>query len=112
MAKAFIPRVLSANRVGDGRVVFLTADKAGWSEIIADSGVWTSAESEAEALAAARRDEAACLVLDICAVEVEGSGPKLKPIALREMIRAARRPTITPNMPAGFTLDAGVGGRN
>lgn len=110
MSKAFVAKVVSANRLSDGRVVFLESDRTRWSENFRVAGVWRDAESEATALAAAQKSAAANVVLDVVSIEVTGEGDKLRPVALRETIRASLRPTVAPRMPDGFALDTTLGG--
>jgi len=87
-----MPKFVSANRLSDGIVVYLGADGAwlaAWDEArpFADG-----AEAEA-ALAAAREDARRSLVVDPFLVEVESGAVGLRPITLRNAIRA-RGPTI------------------
>ena len=110
MAKAFVSQIISANRLADGRVVFLLPDLSGWTADFRASGVWTNTEALEAAMRAAKAAEAANVVLDIVTVEVEGEGDRLKPTGLREQIRASLRPTIVPRLPEGFTLDSAHGG--
>lgn len=110
MPKAFSPIVTSANRLGDGRVVFLARDRAGWVEDFLSAGVWRTAGEAEVAASAAKAFEAANAVLDIAPVEVIGEGDTLRPVSLRDSIRAALRPTVAPRLPSGFTLDTTFGG--
>lgn len=110
MPKPFIPVVLSANRLGDGRVVFLSRDRSGWVEDFHAAGVWREADKADAATQAARLFESANAVLDIAAVEVTGEGDSLRPVSLRDSIRVALRPTVAPRLPTGFTLDTTFGG--
>jgi len=80
--------VITANRLTDGVVVFQTADAA-WSEDFNRAAVMADAQSTADALARAKHDEAANLVVDAYAVPVEERNGHVAPKALREAIRAA-----------------------
>ena len=96
MAKVFAPKVVSANRLRDGLVVFYTASGE-WVEGFANSAVYTTPEAEAAALAKAVADIAANKVVDVYSFDVAGEGASLKALALRDAIRAAG-PTIVPLM--------------
>ena len=79
--------MIIANRLDDGRVVFFTAAR-GWSTAIADGVVLDDKADEDAAFAAAKADEAGCKVIDPNLIEVSGAGANLKPVAIREAIRA------------------------
>src|SRR5579863_4134418 len=87
-----MPDVITANRLADGVVVFLSGDGS-WSEDFNRAAVMGDAQATAGALARAREDEANNLVVDAYAVPVEERNGHLAPKALREAIRAAG-PTI------------------
>ena len=87
-------QVITASRLTDGAVVFLGQGRA-WVERLGTAEVFTSAESSAEALAAAQKDEQANVVLDIYAIDVADKGGTLTPVKLREAIRA-QGPTVKP----------------
>ena len=80
--------VITANRLSDGVVVFQTADGA-WSEDFNRAAVLADPQATADALARAKRDEIANLVVDPYAVPVEERNGHVGPKALREAIRAA-----------------------
>ncbi len=87
--------ILTANRLGDGRVVFLGAH--GWSERLREA---TVAESDAEkrALEAlGAQSVAACEVVGPYLVEVEPEDGIPVPVHYRERIRAFG-PTIRPQL--------------
>ena len=86
-----MPDIITANRLTDGVVVFLTAD--GWSEDFNRAVVLAGAEATAGALKRAKQDETDNIVVDAYAVAVEERNGHLAPKALREAIRAAG-PTI------------------
>ena len=80
-------QIIIANRLRDGAVVFLGPD-AGWVESIDESRV-VGADADAEtALAQAKADEAACIVIDPYLIDVDTVGGRLKPTVYREEIRA------------------------
>ena len=83
-----MPDVITANRLADGVVVFQTPD-GGWSEDFNRAAVVKDAGATAEALARAKKDEAANLVVDAYSFPVELRNGHVAPKALREAIRAA-----------------------
>lgn len=78
--------IITANRLGDGRVVFQSA--SGWSHDIAHAAVLHTKDAVAAALDRANADAAANLVVEPYAVEVKQSASGLVPARLRERIRA------------------------
>ena len=88
-------RIVTANRLDDGLVVYLNG--AGWSERIGDARV-AGAEGDAAALLAqAEAPEQAVRVVGPYLIEVtrEGAGPR--PVSHREAIRALG-PTVRPDL--------------
>ena len=85
--------VLTANRLGDGRVVFLSADGA-WSSRLDAARVATD-EAEEQALAAlGAAAEAQCLVVGSYLVPIRETADRtLTPVSFRERIRA-QGPTV------------------
>ncbi len=84
--------VVTANRLGDGAVVYRTAD-GGWSVRLEDAeDVAREAEAE-ELVAKTAADVAACRVVEPYALAVERTGTGLRPLSQRERIRA-RGPTV------------------
>jgi hypothetical protein len=79
--------IITANRLADGVVVFQNAD-GGWDDDFNGAAVHDAKEATAAALTRARLDEAANLVVDAYAVEVEARNGHYAPKALREAIRA------------------------
>jgi len=79
--------MIIANRLKDGVVVFLAAGER-WVPKIGDGRVIEDVAEQQSLLAAAKADEAKCLVVDpvLIDVVVEPTGPK--PVAIREAIRA------------------------
>jgi hypothetical protein len=82
----------TANRLNDGRVVYLTGDAA-WSEWIDDAAV-AEDEPDLEILGAqAVAATAACVVVEPYAINVVSDGKTVVPDRLRERIRA-KGPTV------------------
>ncbi len=77
--------VITANRLTDGRVIFLTP--AGWTVRIEEAAVAIDEEERRALEALARRSAVACEVVDPYAVPValEANGPR--PVELRERWR-------------------------
>lgn len=86
--------VITANRLGDGGVVYLST-AGGWTEWLAEADVVESDADEARLLAAAERSVAARLVVAPYAIPVARDGVTLKALSQRERIRA-KGPTIHP----------------
>ncbi|MDZ5648822.1 DUF2849 domain-containing protein [Nitrospirillum sp. BR 11828] len=82
------PKVVTANRLQDGAVVWLTA-AGDWSTRIADAQVQADTAGVETALGIARASAARQEVVEPYAVDVvvEGDGPR--PLKTREWIRAA-----------------------
>ncbi|MBV1705276.1 MAG: DUF2849 domain-containing protein [Hyphomicrobiales bacterium] len=84
-------QIISANRLADGVVVFFAqggADGFVWRERIEDAAVFDAAPDADAALASAKADEAADVVVDPYLFAVERRGGAPRPVALREAIRA------------------------
>lgn len=80
-------KVLTANRLGDGVAVWL--DAAGqWSEQLQDALVARHAEAVGALDAAGRKALASNLVVDVNVIDVEERDGLLRPLRLRERIRA------------------------
>jgi hypothetical protein len=80
--------VITANRLGDGVVVFFDAAGA-WTEDFHRAAPLPDGEATAEALARAKRSEAANEVVEPYAIEIESRNGHFTPKALREAIRAS-----------------------
>ena len=85
------PVVVTANRLTDGHVVWLTED-AGWSEAIADARIFDPADAEA-GIAAALHDEARQIIVAPYTTEMDTAkagetDQGRQPIRFRERIRA------------------------
>ena len=91
-AKAPVLHVITANALGDGLVVFLTAD-GGWSNDIAEARV-VGPDALAEALAYGKAQHDARIVVEPYEIEVTEEAGVPVPVRLRERIRAERGPTV------------------
>ncbi len=85
-------KIVTANRLEDGLVVYLTA-AGGWSESIAESCVALSEQDGAELLSLVDGNGAGAAVVDPYLVEVSEEEGAIRPLDLRETIRA-RGPTV------------------
>jgi hypothetical protein len=94
---AAAPQMVTANRLMDGAVVYLTQGNE-WSEQFADGAVWNDKESADAALEASEAAVEARLVVGpyLFDVAVTEEGPK--PTSARERIRADHKPTIEPEV--------------
>ena len=91
-------KVLTANRLGDGAVVFLTNDN-GWSRSLHRARLAEAGDALALLDAAGRKAVAACQVVGPYLIDVEARDGEVVPTRLRERIRAFG-PTVRPG-PAG-----------
>lgn len=89
-------QVISANRLGDGLVVYMT-DGGGWSERIADAQAVTGKDAGEAAMAAAHGAEEARVVVEPYLIDIEESGGERRPTRYRELIRA-KGPTVRPDI--------------
>jgi Protein of unknown function (DUF2849) len=85
-------KVVSANRLADGIVVYAGRGGA-WFERLADARIFSSGGDAEAALEAALEDVRRNIVVDPCLVDVADEGGQLRPLTLRESIRAGG-PTI------------------
>ncbi len=81
-------KVLAANRLGDGQAVWLSSD-GDWTESIDGAAIARDRDEEARLAAAARAAMLSNEVLDAELVDVELPGGEIRPVRLRERIRAA-----------------------
>lgn len=86
--KAMTDKVLTANRLTDGIAVWLNASGE-WTERLQEALVARHAEAEASLEAIGKRDFSANLVVDVNVIEVEEVAGQIRPLRLRERIRAA-----------------------
>ena len=84
-------RIVTANRLDDGLVVYLNG--AGWSERIDDAGVAGDDAAAGRLLARAEGPGQAVRVVDPYLIEVTREGAVPRPVSHREAIRA-RGPTV------------------
>lgn len=96
-------QVVTANRIGDGTVVYLTR-VGGWSERIADAQVSRSDEERDALMAVARATAEIPEVVEPYVIDVVEETGVVRPVRYREEIRA-QGPTIHP----AFAKQAAVG---
>jgi hypothetical protein len=92
------PVVVTANRVGDGAVVYRQAD-GGWTTALSEAVLATNAEGARSLMAAALTDDLRAVGPYIAPVKLSCTG-ELQPGNLRELIRFGG-PTIELPVPAG-----------
>jgi hypothetical protein len=80
-------KTLTANRLGDGVAVWLTAN-GNWSELLADALCVRHAEGVSSIEAIGKSAFARNLVVDVNIIDLEEHGGGLRPVRLRERIRA------------------------
>ena len=80
-------KAVTANRLSDGLVIFLTEDK-GWSLAIGDAQLFCDGPDLDAALAYGKAQQEARVLVDAYAIEVENVGDKPVPSRIRERIRA------------------------
>lgn len=85
-------QVVSANRLADGTVVYAGRDGS-WVERLADARVFSSKPEADSGLLAAQSDVKRNLIVDPCLVDVCAETGGLRPLTLREAIRA-QGPTV------------------
>ncbi len=84
--------VITANRLREGDVVYLT-EGAGWTARLTEAHAVQTADEERALLAAADREVAKQLVIGPYAMPVEASELGLRPVSRRETIRAQGGPS-------------------
>ncbi len=87
--------VMTANRLREGDVVYLTAEGA-WSQWLHEAEVAGGKDGEARLEAAAQAAEAGRLVIGPYLMKVTEEGGRPRPLGTREKIRA-KGPTTHPN---------------
>lgn len=80
-------QVLTANRLGDGRVVFLTP-AGDWSPQLDDARTVSDDDAAAEISQAGNLAEAQCHVIGPYLIDVVEEDGRLRPAVVREAIRA------------------------
>ena len=88
-----MPKVVTANRLDDGVVVFLDSDNH-WSEQLHDARAFNSALDDGTIEQQVARFATADEVVSVYIMDVELIDGALAPVSVREHIRAAHRPTI------------------
>ena len=88
-----MPHVISANRLTDGKIVFRAGDGA-WTPDLARADRHADAKAADAALATARADVTANLVVEVEANEVREDGGRLVAVAMRDRVRFSGGPTI------------------
>ena len=85
-------QVISANRLGDGIVVYLTAT-GGWTERVAYARTIDGKQQGEAALGVAYGAVETCIVVDPYLIDIDDSGGERRPTLNRELIRA-KGPTV------------------
>jgi len=85
-------QALTANRLGDGRVVFLTS-AGDWSADLGAAQLAEDAIGQAELNAIGERAEADCVIVGPYLIEVRATGETIEAVEIREAIRA-KGPTV------------------
>lgn len=107
-AKAGPAKVITANDLGDGLVVFLDPD-GGWSHLIAEARVLQDGPELDEATAYAKQQHDDRVVVEPYPIDVAvGEDGIPVPVRLREKIRADRGPTIVYGRDEVAKLKAGA----
>ena len=92
-------QMIIANRLVDGVVVFLAPDQSWVPDI--GAGLVIDGDEQAQRLfGIAKEHEEHCLVIDPQLIEVTADGDRVRPVAIREAIRAFG-PTVRTDQPAG-----------
>lgn len=94
MAKAFVPKIVSANDLMIGDVVYLTGD-AGWTRDLRAAAVAHDAESAEALLARATPQQGVVVDPYLADVSLEGGAPA--PLHYREVFRT-RGPSNRPDL--------------
>ena len=92
-AKEGQAKVITANSLGDGLVVFLAPD-GDWTHLIAEARIVEDGADLEEASAYAKAQHDARIVVEPYPIDVKIEGGVPVPLRLREKIRADRGPTI------------------
>ena len=90
--KVFQPAIATANDLRTGDVVFRT-ETGSWSRDVAQAQVAQTPEAAALLQTAADADVVACVVVDQALIPISRENGVVRPVALRERIRA-QGPTI------------------
>src|SRR5512143_528812 len=82
-----MPQMIIANRLTDGRVVFLAPGEQ-WSTAIATGAVIDDDAEAQRLLEVAKSHQARCVVIDPILIEVRVDAGQVRPTEIREVIRA------------------------
>ena len=82
-----MPKMVTANRLGDGEIVYLT-QSGGWSPRFAEGYAFEGNEEEDRMLSIAAKAEADLLIVVAYAIDVTCDDGGLAPISQRERIRS------------------------
>lgn len=93
------PVVVTANRLGDGAVIYRTLD-GNWSTCLDEAAVVSTVPAATELLAAAVVDDISAVGAYVAPVRI-GAGGRPEPGNLRESIRHAG-PTVAPTAASGI----------
>ena len=88
-------KIITANKVKNGAVVYLSADK--WSEHINDSAISSSEKEEKKLEEKAKKSVETQVVIDPYLIEVIQKNGNIVPTRYRELIRA-KGPTTDPKL--------------
>jgi hypothetical protein len=91
------PQMITANRLTDGVVVYMTAD-SGWSENFTDGAVWSDKGSADAALVASEEAVKAQYIVGPYLFDVAVTEAGVQPVGARERIRATHLPTFAPEV--------------
>ncbi|HUZ67626.1 MAG TPA: DUF2849 domain-containing protein [Beijerinckiaceae bacterium] len=91
-----MPQVITANRLRDGAVVYFGPNER-WVEGLQEAVLLPDPESVKSTLERALVGEKANVVLDLFAFDVERSGGEVRPIHIRDAIRASG-PTVRQDL--------------
>jgi len=86
-AKAGPRKAITANRLSDGLVVFLS-EAGEWSLSVGDAALFADGPELEKALAFGKEQHEARIILDPYAIDMEVVGDTARPTRLRERIRA------------------------
>ena len=84
-------QVMTANRLGDGRVVYLGNED--WTTDLADARLLPDADSQALAEDVAKAAVAGREIVEPYLIDVDEEAERIAPVRLRERIRASGGPT-------------------
>ncbi len=82
-----MPQMIIANRLADGRVVFLAPGEV-WDTAIAAGAVVDDDTEAQRLLEVAKRHQERCIVIDPTLIQVKVDQGKVRPVEIREVIRA------------------------